>query len=166
MRPKGLLGESLYRHENAASIDGRRPCDGCEGMLVDLANPDLGTGLGIDGVRIGLAVAEVQCMPLPSLGLTVWPDRERRRYAGPSGIRPERAARLRVERMHLRVLARNEDPARGDRGLGARRDHIGVAKGPLEVQPRQICGGEAPGARALEAGVGHAVSPAVPAGAR
>ncbi len=73
------------------------------------------------------------------------------------------AARLRVERMDLPVLAGDDQPAVDIGRLGTRRDDVGIAESPLELEVRQVrCRQPAVGgiARVIEA-----VAPAVPVAA-
>ena len=87
--------------------------------------------------------------------------RQRRAHAACARERPVRAAGLRIQRVDLAVLAGDEQPPAGERRLRARRVDAGVAERPLQLQPRQVGGGEPAGLRVAR--VGDAVAPAVPA---
>ncbi len=65
--------------------------------------------------------------------------------------------------MHLAILARDEQAAARDRGLGAGRGHVRVAVRPLQLESGQVGGGQATLLLTLETHVLRTVAPTVPA---
>ena len=158
-----FLVQTLHRHEHAAVVVGRRAGDRRGAVIVNLADPDLLAGVRVHRVGVGAGVAEEDRLTRAA-GVLVRADRHRGAHAGLRLERPVGAAGLRIERVHLAVLAGDEQAAAGDRRLRARRRHGVIAERPLELQLRQIGGGQP--AVLLISRVRDIAAPAVPLAAR
>ena len=145
LRPSALhfLVEALHRHEDTAVVVGGRPGDGGVWMLVDLADPDRTAARRVHRVRVGLQITE-EDRPSGGAGRqAVWRDEERRADGGFRAERPVGASGPGVERMDVSAVAGDEQAVADERRLRACGRHVGVAKGPLQCQLRQVAGGQA-----------------------
>src|SRR6185295_11432793 len=102
-----LFLKSLDRNEDLSVLDRRCARDGRGGILVDFALPDLLSRYRVDGVGIGPLVAEEHGVTRLSRA-SVWPDRERASDAELRFVRPVNATGFGINRIQLRVVARDK----------------------------------------------------------
>ena len=137
--------------------------DARQRMRVGLLFPDERPGLGVHGVHRAVEVTEVDRVT------GTWLPRDRadadRAADGIAGSeRPVDTAGLGVERIHERVLAADEQPAAGNRGLCIRGRGIRECERPFQLQLGHIVLLEPRTLAGLETGILDVRAPSVPAG--
>ncbi len=129
-----LFADPGHRHVDAAVVIGRRSGRARQGMVLDLAGPELLAAVGVDTVHGALEVGEED---REGRGASRAFVRANRHGAPDAGLRVERpvgAAALRVDREHLAALAGDEQASADDRRLRPRGGHAGKPERPLELQ--------------------------------
>ena len=133
-----------------------------EDVIVQLARPDLATGVGVHRVRRRRAVGEVHGVAALSVRALVGTDRDGCPDAGLRVVPPVGASRLRVEREDVAALAADEHAVADDGRLRAGGVHTGKPDRPLEFQLRRVGCRDAALRGVLETRVRGARAPAVP----
>ena len=131
-------------------------------MLFHLARPQRTSGRRVERVDESLLVGEVRRVRALTGAAGTRGDGDRRANAAVCGEGPDDASARGVERVHRAVLAADEQPSAGDRRLRPRRRRVGKAEGPLEMQSRDVCGGDAGLCGRLEMRVLERGAPPVP----
>src|SRR5215471_15104577 len=124
-------------------------------MLVQQRLPHALAGHRIDCMNAGTLVAEVQRagLVIDTDGGTHWKSG----LVGPIG-----AAGGGIKRVHIAIGAADEEASIHDRRLRRRLLRVGIAKGPLEFQPRYLVGRQLCLLVRLEAMLGYITTPAAP----
>src|SRR5262245_31346188 len=131
-------------------------------MLVELAHPNLVSGLGIDGVGVGAAVTEVERISRRSCLTLVGCDSDCGAHAGLRAEDPVQASACCVQRKDVALFAGCEQPAGNDGWLGASSDDVGQAKRPFQLELGHVSRRKPSYVLRLIARVRDAAAPAVP----
>src|SRR5215471_12502839 len=124
-------------------------------MLVEARLPHARAGHGIDCMDTSTLVAEEQ-----RIGVLI--DTDGRAHRGAGVVGPVCAAGGGIERVDIAVGAANKEASIHDRRLRCRSLSVGIAEGPLELQPRYLVGRQLCLLVRLEAMLVYIVTPAGP----
>ena len=132
-------------------------------MRIDLRLPQLLAGLRVESKDVRPAIAEEYGI---TRGALAGDRTNRQRIPHDRAIlkRPVDATRCGIQGIDKPVVASDKHTSSSNRGLCIRRNTGRKTEGPLQLQSRDLCSGQAGGLRRLESRIGHIRAPAVPCG--